>query len=270
MSVSTDGNGSAMSRAPWMQFWGDDFMSSTLGWSACERGAYLILLWAAWQGDGLPADPERVFRIDPDIRAAWPLLESKFPVGPDGRRRNARQESERVKAEKFLRDKAAAGRASAAARQQNGNSRTTPVATDAPTESQQEGNHSLSLSLSLSPSLPQSHNSISINGSAVEPDSSVNDPKPNRRATIPQAALDALWLKFPRKVGRKKAMALLDKGVREIMEDIEHDEPTDALIYMGERIDALAHKHRTTDPKFIPHPATWLGQGRYLDPEEIA
>jgi hypothetical protein len=65
-------------------------------------------------------------------------------------------------------------------------------------------------------------------------------------------------------------MALLDKGVREIMEDIEHDEPTDALIYMGERIDALAHKHRTTDPKFIPHPATWLSQGRYLDPEETA
>jgi hypothetical protein len=111
-------------------------------------------------------------------------------------------------------------------------------------------------------------NSISLNGSAVEPDSSVNDPKPNRRATIPQAALEALWLKFPRKVGKKRAMALLDKGVREIMEDIEHDEPTDALIYMGERIDALAQRHCTTDPKFIPHPATWLGQGRYLDPVE--
>jgi hypothetical protein len=47
-----------------------------------------------------------------------------------------------------------------------------------------------------------------------------------------------------------------------------HDEPTDALIYMGERIDALAQRHCTTDPKFIPHPATWLGQGRYLDPVE--
>jgi len=61
-------------------------------------------------------------------------------------------------------------------------------------------------------------------------------------------------------------MALLDKGIREIMEDFEHDHSEDAVIYMGERIDAMAQKHRTTDPQFIPHPATWLGQGRYLDP----
>jgi len=257
-----------LGRAPWMQFWGDDFMASTLGWSAAERGAYLILLWAAWQGDGLPAEPERVFRLDADIRSAWPILEPKFPVGPDGRRRNQRQESERAKADKFLRDKAAAGRASAAARQHHANSRSTPVATDSATEPQHEGNHSLSLSLSLSPSLPQSNNSILLNGSAVEPVSSVNDPKPNRRPTIPQAALDALWQRFPRKVGRKKAMTLLDKAVREVMEDFEHDEPTDALIWMEERIDALAKEHKTTDPKFIPHPATWLGQGRYLDPVE--
>jgi len=52
------------------------------------------------------------------------------------------------------------------------------------------------------------------------------------------------------------------------MEDFEHDEPTDALIWMQERIDALAKEHKTTDPKFVPHPATWLGQGRYLDPVE--
>jgi len=258
----------ALGRAPWMQFWGDDFMASTLGWSAAERGAYLILLWAAWQGDGLPADTERVFRLDPDIRAAWAILEPKFPVGLDGRRRNQRQESERAKADKFLRDKAAAGRASAAARQQQANSRSTPVATEEPTEPQHEVNHSLSLSLSLSPSPSQSLETHTLNGSAIEPVSSVNDPRPNRRATIPQAALDALWQRFPRKVGRKKAMTLLDKAVREVMDDFEHDEPTDALIWMEERIDALAKQHKLSDPKFIPHPATWLGQGRYLDPVE--
>jgi hypothetical protein len=84
--------------------------------------------------------------------------------------------------------------------------------------------------------------------------------RPNRRATIPQAALDALWQRFPRKVGRKKALVLLDKAVREVMDDFEHDEPHDALIWMKQ--------HKLTDPKFIPHPATWLGQGRYLDPVE--
>ncbi len=264
MSVAKDGNGTAKGRAPWMPFWGTDFMAATLGWSASERGAYMILLWASWEGDGLPAEPERLFRLDPDIRQAWHLLEDKFPVVADGKRRNARQERERNEMRELGKRNADKARKAASARwdassNATRNARAMPERCQTQTQAQSQ-------SLSETEALE----TISLNGSAVEPDSSVNDPKPNRRATIPQAALDALWLKFPRKVGKKRAMALLDKGVREIMEDIEHDEPTDALIYMGERIDALAHKHRTTDPKFIPHPATWLGQGRYLDPEEIA
>jgi hypothetical protein len=66
----------------------------------------------------------------------------------------------------------------------------------------------------------------------------------------------------------KVFLAEVKPSVREVMEDFEHDEPTDALIWMEERIDALAKQHKTTDPKFVPHPATWLGQGRYLDPVE--
>jgi hypothetical protein len=211
-----------------------------------------------------------VFRIDPDIRAAWPLLESKFPVGPDGRRRNARQESERVKAEKFLRDKAAAGRASAAARQQNGNSRPTPVATDAPTESQQEGNHSLSLSLSLSPSLPQSHNSISLNGSAVEPDSSVNDPKPSRAPARPKIGTDedfnAFWDIYPRRVGKGAARAAFFKALPLLADEMELVEEA-AARYMIQAVEAYANRAdtRALEPKFVPHPVTWLNQRRYID-----
>jgi uncharacterized protein YdaU (DUF1376 family) len=263
VSVAKDGNGTAKGRAPWMPFWGTDFMAATLGWSASERGAYMILLWAAWEGDGLPSDPERLFRLDPDIRSAWHLLEDKFPVYGDGKRRNPRQERERGEMRESGKRNADRARKAAAARwdaPSNARSNAPAMLGSCQTQTQTH-------TQSLSETEPIRD---TLNGSAVEPDSSVNDPKPNRRATIPQAALDALWLKFPRKVGKKRAMALLDKGVREIMEDIEHDEPTDALIYMGERIDALAQQHRTTDPKFIPHPATWLGQGRYLDPEETA
>lgn len=263
MSVTNDTNATAKGRAPWMPFWGTDFMASTLGWSASERGAYMILLWAAWEGDGLPSEPERLFRIDPDIRAAWHLLEDKFPLHTDGKRRNQRQERERAEMREQGKRNADKAKRAAAARW------------DAPSNAPSNAHAMLGSCQTQTQTHTQSLSETepirdTLNGSAVEPDSSVNDPKPNRRATIPQAALDALWLKFPRKVGKKRAMALLDKGVREIMEDIEHDEPTDALIYMGERIDALAQQHRTTDPKFIPHPATWLGQGRYLDPEETA
>ena len=271
MSVANATNGTdgtAKSRAPWMQFWGDDFMAATLGWSAAERGAYLILLWAAWQGDGLPADTERVFRLDPDIRAAWAILEPKFPVGSDGRRRNQRQESERAKADKFLRDKAAAGRASAAARQQQANSRSTPVATEEPTEPQHEVNHSLSLSLSLSPSPSQSLETHTLNGCAVEPVSVKieTDQIRTKRKPMPLGALERLWSLFPRKVGKKKSLVFLERAIRDYAEEWELDGLEDAVEVMRERIDAMAKQYRTTEPQFIPHPATWLGQGRYLDP----
>ena len=36
MSVTNDTNATAKGRAPWMPFWGTDFMASTLGWSASE------------------------------------------------------------------------------------------------------------------------------------------------------------------------------------------------------------------------------------------
>jgi uncharacterized protein YdaU (DUF1376 family) len=96
MIVHDDSTEPGKPRAPWMPFWGTDFMASTVGWSVSERGAYMLLLWAAWEGNGLPAEAERVFRLDPDIRAAWHVIEDKFPVAGDGRRRNPRQERERA------------------------------------------------------------------------------------------------------------------------------------------------------------------------------
>ena len=261
MSVTNATDATAKGRAPWMPFWGTDFMASTLGWSASERGAYMILLWAAWEGDGLPSDPERLFRLDPDIRPAWHLLEDKFPVYGDGKRRNARQERERDEMRQSGKRNADRARKAAAARWDAPSN----APSNAPAMLERCQTQTQTHTQSLSETQTQRD---TLNGSAVEPVSSLNDPRPNRRATIPQAALDALWHRFPRKVGRKKAMTLLDKAVREVMEDFEHDEPHDALIWMEERIDALAKQHKLTDPKFIPHPATWLGQGRYLDPVE--
>ena len=240
-------------RAPWMPFWGTDFMASTLGWSVSERGAYMLLLWAAWEGNGLPADAERVFRLDPDIRAAWHVLEDKFPVAGDGRRRNPRQERERVEMIQLVERRAQRAKKAAAARwdatsiacaspqaMRNECHTHTHTHTHTQTETETEKTHSIIQAVDL--------------------------PATRRRVTIPRDALEELWDRFPRKVGKKKAMALMEKVVREIMREIEHDEPTDALIVLGERIDLLAQQHRTTEPQFIPHPTTWLNQGRYLDP----
>ena len=253
-----------------MQFWGDDFMASTLGWTAAERGAYLILLWAAWQGDGLPADSERVFRIDPDIRAAWSVLESKFPVAQDGRRRNMRQESERAKAKKFLQDKAAAGRASAAARQQHGNTCSTPVATDEPTEGQHKGNHSLSLSLSLSEAQSLTSETHLLNG-AVERDTISNDSETGqqsnrRRAIGTDENFAEFWAAYPRRVGKQAARRVWDKSLKALADWAEiFDDGAPAAMLMAVRYYANHSDTRALEPQFIPHPATWLNRKQFID-----
>jgi hypothetical protein len=107
-------------------------------------------------------------------------------------------------------------------------------------------------------------NAIQANRS-VEVRASVSE---RRRAAIPHDAIERVWQRFPRKVGKLKALALIPGAIRRIMEEWDHETPDDAIIYLIERIDALAKAHKSGDPKFIPHPATWLNQGRYLDPEE--
>lgn len=79
----------------WFAFFGRDFLASTLGWSAEERGHYLTLLVAQWENDGLPNDLKRLELISPGVGKCWKLIEAKFPVGKGGRRRNVRLEHER-------------------------------------------------------------------------------------------------------------------------------------------------------------------------------
>lgn len=259
MSVTNDTNATAKGRAPWMPFWGTDFMAATLGWSASERGAYMILLWAAWEGDGLPGEPERLFRIDPDIRAAWHLLEDKFPLHTDGKRRNQRQERERAEMrEQGRRNADKAKRAAAARWDATSNA---PSNAHAMLGSCQTQTHTHTQSLS------ETERTNTLNGSAVEP-VSVQAESRQKRLAMPAGALERLWLMFPRKVGKKKALVLLEKSIREYADEWELDALDDAVEVMRERIHAFAQASRTTEPKFIPHPATWLAQGRYLDPME--
>jgi uncharacterized protein YdaU (DUF1376 family) len=89
---------------PYYPMFPKDFDASekvrVMTWS--ERGLYITLLNHSWLNDGLPVDPEHVRRVcgaDRDEFAQmWPQVERCFPVADEGRRRNPRQEEERVKA----------------------------------------------------------------------------------------------------------------------------------------------------------------------------
>jgi uncharacterized protein YdaU (DUF1376 family) len=93
-----------------------DFLTSTIGWTACERGHYLTLLMLQWDRDGLPADLDALDRLSPGVGDVWAMLQDKFPVEADGQRRNARLEQHRDRAVELRRKRSEAGKAAAAAR----------------------------------------------------------------------------------------------------------------------------------------------------------
>jgi len=82
----------------WMPLYVSDFLTATLGWSAEERGHYMILLMAQWSLGGLPADTKSLERISPGVSDCWETLSSKFPEQADGKLRNLRLEEHRATA----------------------------------------------------------------------------------------------------------------------------------------------------------------------------
>jgi uncharacterized protein YdaU (DUF1376 family) len=112
----TPGDGSAqMARMPWYP---RDFRSSTLGWPLCATGAYRALLDCQWDMESLPLGTQELRQMvaatSREWRKARPFIEPKFPVGADGRRRNARLESHRAKAVELLERQREGGRNRAA------------------------------------------------------------------------------------------------------------------------------------------------------------
>ena len=72
-------------------------------------------------------------------------------------------------------------------------------------------------------------------------------------------SFDDFWSKYPRKVAKKTAMQYFAK--------LPMDEQELAIDALDTHLEYW--KIKETDTDFIPHPATWLNQGRYFDELEI-
>jgi uncharacterized protein YdaU (DUF1376 family) len=93
-----------------------DFLTSTFGWTAEERGHYLTLLMVAWDRGGIPAELEQIERLSPGVTSAWPMLADKFPVDVDGLRRNPRLEKHRGRCVELKEKRVEAAKRAAAAK----------------------------------------------------------------------------------------------------------------------------------------------------------
>ena len=266
--------------SPWMAFWGEDFNRSTIGWSLEERGAYHFLLWHSWSCDGLPPELDRIFRLDPDLKRLWPCLESKFPIAKDGRRRNPRQERGRLEMINISSGKSKAGKLGATKRWQQDNgichasaipsAISLPIAEPMRSQWQTDGyspSPSPLPSLSLSSPIPSAIKHT-LNGVAVEPEC---DRKRKPSSSISDQDCERVWVLFPRKVGKKKAFALIRKVATEIAysDEYDQDEPSAGIEVLCERVRLFAKECQLKDPQYIAHPCTWLNGGRYLDPIQV-
>lgn len=78
---------------PWFPFYTVDFWNDSFvrGLDYAEAGLYIRLLCEQWEDGFLPDDPPAIAkRTHSELRAVEALL-VKFPLGPDGKRRNPRQ-----------------------------------------------------------------------------------------------------------------------------------------------------------------------------------
>ena len=95
----------------YIPFFGRDFYASTAMWTAAEVGHYIRLLVIQWDSGALPPELDRLELVSPGITSVWELLQTKFPLGDDGQRRNGRMEEHRAKAQELKSKRAESGRA---------------------------------------------------------------------------------------------------------------------------------------------------------------
>jgi hypothetical protein len=101
---------------PWFPFFANDWLASTAEMPLRVKGAYIDLLTTCWNLDGLEPDWNQIgTHFGPkrarQLRRIWPLLETKFPIAPDGKRRNPKLEGIREKQQRRQRVRQNAARA---------------------------------------------------------------------------------------------------------------------------------------------------------------
>ncbi|NBW20015.1 MAG: DUF1376 domain-containing protein [Caulobacteraceae bacterium] len=93
-----------------------DFLTSTIGWTAEERGHYLTLLMIQWDRGCLPLETSDLERLSPGVGQCWHVLAEKFPASDDGTRRNAKLEEHRCRCVEIREKRSQAGRSAASGR----------------------------------------------------------------------------------------------------------------------------------------------------------
>lgn len=228
----------------WVKFFPCDYAADTSHLTTVEHGAYIRLMVYYWVKESLPSDDDRLRRITGMTGRQWAASRVAIQAlfGPDWRHK--RIDRDIAEMHSLACAKSKAGKASAHAKSLKSlNGGSTPV--------QRKVNHSNILHTS---SKVESYTEVETHTDKSEIDNLPRAKKSPARF-FPKDGFDRFWQIYPRKVAKEAARKSFEKVLT------AGKVTFDDLLTVVERFRA----DPGCDPEFIPHPTTWLNQGRYLD-----
>lgn len=240
----------------WMPFYFERFSWSVRGWHNEAAYAYLMLLCEQWNTGSIDPNLDTLENIAKGTKKHWNVISSKFQLCDDNRLRNHVCHKLRQTAlETSERRINAAKTASNARWKSDTNALSIRNASDSHCiESENNSDIEIEKTIVI----------YNLDGQAAEPDFA---PIVTRK-TLPTLQVEMIWDLFPRKVGKLQAIKSIDKAIKTIQKEFDLETPQEAVGFLMEKIKELAKSSEGVESQYIPHPATWLNQGRYLDPKE--
>lgn len=254
----------------WMPIYWGDYVRDTGHLNAAGHGAYLMLIKHYWcTGSPLRNDDDELWRIACcDSKREWLSLKPKivrlFQI--DGEvLRHKRIDRELARGQEVVSAKSAAGKKGAEKRWHNSGENVTEPhfsqwQNDASAMAEPSVRHRQNDGHSPSPSPSSSLWSEELN---PKKKSKKEPPTPTGRHAEPSGPLASLavraqdsaefqqfWQKYPRREGKGAARKAFAKARKSAS---------------FEAIMGALDRTWPTDPRYIPHPATWLNQQRWLD-----
>ena len=212
---------------PWMPFYVGDYLADTSHLTTIEHGAYLLLIMHYWRVGSLPTDERQLQRITRMTRREWTEARENVLGFFDEKLQHSRIETELEKTKTRIEKRRISGRLGGTAKALKTKKSGVAIATDL---LEQTPSKNVAKPYYPQPQ-PQSHTSKDIDSSGP--------------------GFADFWAAYPRRTGKGAAEKAWVAATK--------------IAQPAAILSALAGQTFSPDPKFIPHPATWLNQRRWED-----
>lgn len=232
----------------WMPLYVAEYRADTAHLSGPEHGAYLLLIMHYWRTGPLPDDDALLARIAVTETGSWQQMAATiraFFVADNGKLHHKRIDAEREKAETIAAKRAAAGAIGGKQTRSKWGSKPEANAT-ANATANGVANGVANAAVLLQPG----HRQLQSQLQSQKEEGSLRSP----RASEP-AGFAEWWEEYPRKDAKDAARKAYAKARKR--------GASAADLLTGLRLYPFS-----PDVQFVPHPATWLNQGRHESAHE--